>query len=165
MIQLNKDKSIVLTSPHSVLEIHRYLQSFMDNSIRRGDDMLDITAANPSRRVIDSAIQLLDNWHIDKNSICFINEGAWEDCNGSFSRVTLLGCNDNNKNYKVISNGEVIRGGFDQRGYPGYYIKNGTKVKITGTPSFKMDIEKGMAHSYVAVIPNLPSLATILKEL
>ena len=50
----------------TVIEFHRWLQSLADDAVASGDDELDITNTDPSRRSTDNIITLINGYSLDE---------------------------------------------------------------------------------------------------
>ena len=52
----------------TVIEFHRWLQDLADDAVASGDDELDITNTDPSRRSTDNIITLINGYTIDETA-------------------------------------------------------------------------------------------------
>jgi len=63
---------------YTLLQLHRWLQDQADNAYASGDNMLDITAPNPSLRMTDNLIILNDEYDIDIDALSNLEGGTLE---------------------------------------------------------------------------------------
>ena len=92
----------------STIELHRALQSFADDAFSSGDDELDITDMNPSRRLgVDSIIELLNGYNIDDSSSEHIYNGSIIQDGGDtiYDGIQNFG---NATNIQILQNGSVL---------------------------------------------------------
>lgn len=66
----------------TVIEFHRALQDFADDSEFSSDDELDITDPTPSERSTDNIVTLINGWNIDDNAAEHIYDGSIIQTNG-----------------------------------------------------------------------------------
>ena len=60
----------------TVIEFHRWLQSLADDAVAVGDDELDITSNNPSKRSTDNIIELINGYNITATEIEHLYDGS-----------------------------------------------------------------------------------------
>jgi len=66
------------TSPTyaTVIEFHRWLQELADDAVAAGDDELDITNTNPSKRSTDNIIELINGYNVTDTEIEHLYDGS-----------------------------------------------------------------------------------------
>ena len=88
------------TANYTVLQLHRWLQDLADDPAYTGDDALDITGFDPSRRDVDSIIRLNDysqqggpTFNIDDATSRHLYNGSISQRNGAdlYSGIWMLG--------------------------------------------------------------------------
>lgn len=166
IIKVNDNKGIELSGPISTLDIHRYLQDKAARPNNFVSSMLGISSPNPSQSITAKIQRFLNGWYIEPDSIKWINDGAWQDKNGIYNSLVLLG-SDPYKQYTVQSDGEVFKGRRDPNATVGpFFIKEGTYFKVLGKPSYSQKIENiTIPYNYVAPAPFGESLTQILHKL
>lgn len=63
-------------SCHTVLALHRFLQDLADDASASGDDLADITTADPSSRAYDKLVTLLNGYNIDDVAARYLYDGS-----------------------------------------------------------------------------------------
>lgn len=66
----------------TVIEFHRALQDFADDSVSAGDDELDITDPTPSDRATDNIIALINGYNIDQTAAEHLYDGSVSQAGG-----------------------------------------------------------------------------------
>lgn len=82
---------------YTVLELHRWLQDLADNPNSSGNDLLDITNANPSERATDQIITLLNSFNISDAELQYFYGGSITQNAGDtiYSGLQVLGAVNN----------------------------------------------------------------------
>lgn len=108
-VAVNGDiRHVANTNHYTVLELHRFLQSRVDDeSPASGDDYLDITTTTPSERVFDTIINLLGDYNIDDDAAEYFYGGSIKQGSGVteilYSGLKVLGSvDDPNTQIQVI---------------------------------------------------------------
>ena len=73
---IGDDHDGVSPSYATVIEIHRWLQELADDAVAVGDDELDITNTDPSRRSTDNIITLINGYSIGDTEAEHIFDGS-----------------------------------------------------------------------------------------
>lgn len=81
------------TANYTVLELHRYLQDLADQAAASGNDLVDITSANPSERSTDNIITLLGTYNIDDALAEHLYDGSITQASGDvlYSGLVVVG--------------------------------------------------------------------------
>lgn len=91
----------------TVIELHRALQSFADDLVATGDDLLDITSPTPSERSTDNIITLINGFNIDDTSAEHLYDGTIVQDGGAtiYDGIVNFG---NAEFINVVQNGAII---------------------------------------------------------
>lgn len=95
----------------TVIELHRALQSFADDLVATGDDLLDITSPTPSERSTDNIITLINGFNIDDASSEHLYDGTIVQDGGAtiYDGIVNFG---NAEFINVVQNGAIIANDF-----------------------------------------------------
>lgn len=113
----------------TVIEFHRALQDFADDSTSSGDDELDITDVTPSDRSTDNIITLLNSFNIDQTASEHLYNGS----------ITQAGGDDI---WDGITN-------FGPQGSRIEIIQNGALVANFWTTGLNADVAQGISHRFM----------------
>lgn len=92
----------------TVIEFHRWLQDLADDAVASGDDELDITNTDPSRRSTDNIITLINGYYIDDNSAEHLYDGSiiQEDGDTVYDGIVNFGNSD--VQIQIMQSGVVL---------------------------------------------------------
>lgn len=125
----------------TVIEFHRWLQSLADDAVASGDDQLDITNTDPSRRSTDNIITLINNYNIDATAAEHLYDGSIIQNNGDDIWDGIVNFGNSDVQIQIIQNGTVIAddwwnyagGGLNPNSTAGISHRFMIKVKTAGT--------------------------------
>lgn len=110
-IALNGDIRYTGTATYfTVLEFHRYLQAHADNEQMAGNDLLDITSADPSDRSTDNIITLNGDFNIDDDAAEQLYDGSITQASGDivYSGLEVVGTVESGTELIVIRDNKII---------------------------------------------------------
>lgn len=92
----------------TVIEFHRWLQSLADDAVATGDDELDITDIDPSRRSTDNIITLINGYTIDDTEAEHLYDGSiiYDDGDEIYDGIVNFGNSD--VQIQIIQDGAVL---------------------------------------------------------
>jgi len=92
----------------TVIEFHRWLQDLADDAVASGDDELDITNTDPSRRSTDNIITLINGYTIGDTEAEHLYDGSiiQEDGDDIWDGIVNFGNSD--VQIQIIQNGAVL---------------------------------------------------------
>jgi hypothetical protein len=95
---------------YTVLELHRYLQAKADDAQMSGDDLLDITSADPSSRSTDNIITLNSPFNIDDDAAEQLYNGSITQDDGDtvYSGLRVVGTVETGTELIVIRDGKIV---------------------------------------------------------
>lgn len=95
---------------YSVLEIHRFLQALADDEQMSGNDLLDITSADPSDRSTDNIITLNPPFNIDDDAAEQLFDGSITQADGDevYSGLVVVGAVEANTELIVIRDNKIV---------------------------------------------------------
>jgi len=98
------------SSYYTVLELHRYLQSLADDPQMVGNDLLDITSADPSSRSTDNIITLNSPFNIDDDAAEQLYNGSITQDDGDtvYSGLRVVGTVESGTELIVIRDNKII---------------------------------------------------------
>ncbi len=105
---IGDDHDGVSPSYATVIEFHRWLQSLADDAIASGDDELDITNVDPSRRSTDNIITLINDYSIGDTEAEHLYDGSviYDDGDEIYDGIVNFGNSD--VQIQIIQDGAVI---------------------------------------------------------
>ena len=92
----------------TVIEFHRWLQDLADDATSSGDDELDITDEDPSRRSTDNIITMLGNYNIDATAAEHLYDGSIIQASGADIWDGIVNFGNSDVQIQLIQNGGVI---------------------------------------------------------
>jgi hypothetical protein len=92
----------------TVLEFHRWLQDLADDAVATGDDELDITNTDPSRRSTDNIVTLINGYNIDDNAAEHIYDGSIIQDAGATIYDGIVNFGNSDVQIQLIQNGAVL---------------------------------------------------------
>jgi hypothetical protein len=94
----------------TVLELHRFLQSLADDAQMSGNDLLDITSADPSDRSTDNIITLNSPFNIDDDAAEQLYDGSITQDDGDvvYSGLTVVGTVESGTELILIRDNQII---------------------------------------------------------
>jgi len=92
----------------TVIEFHRWLQDLADDATSSGDDELDITDEDPSRRSTDNIITMLGNYNIDANAAEHLYDGSIIQASGADIWDGIVNFGNADVQIQLIQNGGVV---------------------------------------------------------
>jgi len=107
-------RHVANTVQYTVLELHRFLQDNADNaSAASGDDLINITSADPSSRATDQIVTLLGTYNIDDTAAQFLYAGSIRQGSGItetlYSGLQVVGAvNDADTELEVVQNNVIL---------------------------------------------------------
>jgi len=109
-IGLNGDIRSSGPSYFSVLEFHRYLQSYADDEQMAGNDLLDITSADPSDRSTDNIITLNGDYNIDDSTAEWLFDGSITQAGGDevYSGLVVVGTVETGTELIIIRDNKIV---------------------------------------------------------
>jgi hypothetical protein len=92
----------------TVIEFHRWLQGLADDAVSVGDDELDITNTDPSRRSTDNIITLINGYTIGDTEAEHLYDGSiiYDDGDEIYDGIVNFGNSD--AQIQIIQNGAVL---------------------------------------------------------
>lgn len=92
----------------TVIEFHRWLQALADDAVASGDDELDITDIDPSRRSTDNIITLINGYTIGNTEAEHLYDGSviYDDGDEIYDGIVNFGNSD--VQIQIIQNGAVL---------------------------------------------------------
>lgn len=102
----------------TVLELHRWLQDLADDAQYTGDDKVDITALNPSKRYTDNYIQLLGLYNIDATAQEHLYDGSLVQGTGGTEEIFdgIVNFGNASVKFEILQNGSLLTNFWDQAG-------------------------------------------------
>lgn len=92
----------------TVIEFHRWLQDLADDAIAVGDDELDITNLDPSRRSTDNIITLINGYNISAVEAEHLFDGSIIQADGDTIWDGIVNFGNSDVQIQIIQNGNVI---------------------------------------------------------
>ena len=95
---------------YTVLELHRYLQGLADDAQMSGNDLLDITSADPSNRSTDNIITLNSPYNIDDDAAEQLYNGSITQDDGDtvYSGLVVVGTVETGTELIVIRDNKIV---------------------------------------------------------
>ena len=92
----------------TVIEFHRWLQGLADDAVAVGDDELDITNVDPSRRSTDNIITLINGYNITDTEAEHLYDGSIIQDDGDTIYDGIVNFGNADVQIQLIQNGEVL---------------------------------------------------------
>lgn len=92
----------------TVIEFHRWLQSLADDAVASGDDELDITQTDPSRRSTDNIITLINGYTIGATEAEHLYDGSIIQAGGDDIWDGIVNFGNLDVQIQIIQNGAVL---------------------------------------------------------
>ncbi len=92
----------------TVIEFHRWLQGLADDAVSVGDDELDITNTDPSRRSTDNIITLINGYNIDAAAAEHLYDGSIIQAGGDDIWDGIVNFGNADVQIQIIQDGAVI---------------------------------------------------------
>ncbi len=92
----------------TVIEFHRWLQGLADNALAAGDDELDITNTDPSRRSTDNIITLINGYTISDAEAEHLYDGSIIQNTGDDIYDGIVNFGNSDVQIQLIQNGAVL---------------------------------------------------------
>lgn len=92
----------------TVIQFHRWLQSLADDAVAVGDDQLDITNTDPSRRSTDNIITLINGYNITAAEAEHLYDGSIIQTAGAEIWDGMVNFGNANVQIQIIQNGAII---------------------------------------------------------
>jgi len=92
----------------TVIQLHRWLQDLADDAVSSGDDELDITNNDPSRRSTDNIITLINGYTIGDTESEHLYDGSIIYADGDEIYDGIVNFGNSDVQIQVIQNGGVI---------------------------------------------------------
>jgi len=92
----------------TVIELHRWLQDLADDAVASGDDELDITNVDPSRRSTDNIITLINGYNITDVEAEHIYDGSIIQNDGDDIYDGIVNFGNADVQIQIIQNGVVL---------------------------------------------------------
>jgi hypothetical protein len=92
----------------TVIEFHRWLQGLADDAVATGDDELDITNVDPSRRSTDNIITLINGYNITDAEAEHLYDGSIIQDDGDTIYDGIVNFGNADVQIQLIQNGSVI---------------------------------------------------------
>ena len=92
----------------TVIEFHRWLQSLADDAVASGDDELDITNVDPSRRSTDNIITLINGYTIGDTEAEHLYDGSIIYDGGDEIYDGIVNFGNSDVQIQIIQNGAVL---------------------------------------------------------
>jgi hypothetical protein len=92
----------------TVIEFHRWLQGLADDAVATGNDELDITNTDPSRRSTDNIITLINGYNITAVEAEHLYDGSIIQNNGADIWDGIVNFGNASVQIQIIQNGAVI---------------------------------------------------------
>ncbi|OYT14742.1 MAG: hypothetical protein B7C24_16710 [Bacteroidetes bacterium 4572_77] len=105
---IGDDHSGSAPSYATVIEFHRWLQGLADDAVASGDDELDITNIDPSRRSTDNIITLINGYTIGDNEAEHLYDGSIIYDGGDEIYDGIVNFGNSDVQIQIIQNGAVL---------------------------------------------------------
>jgi hypothetical protein len=92
----------------TVIEFHRWLQGLADDAVAVGDDELDITNIDPSRRSTDNIITLINGYTINDTEAEHLYDGSVIQNGGNDIYDGIVNFGNSDVQIQIIQNGAVL---------------------------------------------------------
>ena len=92
----------------TVIQFHRWLQGLADDAVASGDDELDITNTDPSRRSTDNIITLINNYNITAVEAEHLYDGSIIQDGGDIIWDGIVNFGNSDVQIQLIQNGAVL---------------------------------------------------------
>lgn len=92
----------------TVIEFHRWLQGLADDALATGDDELDITNVDPSRRSTDNIITLINGYTIGDTEAEHLYDGSIIQNDGDDIYDGIVNFGNSDVQIQIIQNGAVL---------------------------------------------------------
>jgi hypothetical protein len=92
----------------TVIEFHRWLQGLADDAVAVGDDELDITNVDPSRRSTDNIITLINGYNITDAEAEHLYDGSIIQDDGDTIYDGIVNFGNSDVQIQIIQNGAVL---------------------------------------------------------
>lgn len=92
----------------TVIQFHRWLQSLADDAVASGDDELDITSTDPSRRSTDNIITLINDYTIGDTEAEHLYDGSVIYSGGDEIYDGIVNFGNSDVQIQIIQNGAVL---------------------------------------------------------
>lgn len=96
----------------TVIEFHRWLQGLADDAVATGDDELDITNTDPSRRSTDNIITLINGYTIGDTEAEHLYDGSIIQNDGDDVYDGIVNFGNYDVQIQIIQNGAVLSDDF-----------------------------------------------------
>lgn len=102
------DHDGALPSYATVIEFHRWLQDLADDAVASGDDELDITNTDPSRRSTDNIITMINDYNITNTEAEHLYDGSIIYSGGDEIYDGIVNFGNASVQIQIIQNGAVL---------------------------------------------------------
>lgn len=92
----------------TVIEFHRWLQGLADDAVASGDDELDITNTDPSRRSTDNIITLINGYNITDAEAEHLYDGSIIQADGDEIYDGIVNFGNSDVQIQIIQDGAVL---------------------------------------------------------
>jgi len=92
----------------TVIQFHRWLQGLADDAVSSGDDELDITNTDPSRRSTDNIITLINGYNITAVEAEHLYDGSIIQTDGDEIYDGIVNFGNSDVQIQIIQNGAVL---------------------------------------------------------
>lgn len=125
----------------TVIQFHRWLQELADDAVASGDDQLDITNTDPSRRSTDNIITLINGYTITATEAEHLYDGSIIQNGSADIWDGIVNFGNDDVQIQIIQDGEVLPddwwnfggGGLNSDATAGISHRFMVKVKTSGT--------------------------------
>jgi len=105
---IGDDHSGASPSYATVIEFHRWLQDLADDASSVGDDEIDITDEDPSKRSTDNIITLLGDYNVDDTAIEHLYDGSIIQDGGATIYDGIVNFGNADVQIQIIQNGAIL---------------------------------------------------------
>lgn len=105
---IGDDHGGVAPSYATVIEFHRWLQGLADDAVASGDDELDITNTDPSRRSTDNIVTLINDYNITDTEAEHLYDGSIIYGGGNEIYDGIVNFGNPEVQIQIIQNGAVL---------------------------------------------------------
>jgi len=120
----------------TVIEFHRWLQGLADNAVATGDDELDITNTDPSRRSTDNIITLINGYNITATEAEHLYDGSIIQGTAGVDQMIwdgIVNFGNGSVQIQILRNGAVLTDDWWNRNVAGTHTGSANASVLTAT--------------------------------
>ena len=122
----------------TVIEFHRWLQDLADDAVASGDDELDITNTDPSRRSTDNIVTLINGYTIGDTEAEHLYDGSIIYSGGDETYDGIVNFGNTDVQIQIIQDGAVLADDWWNH-----------KDKVYGDGGLNYDAAAGISHRFM----------------